>query len=207
MRITGTFLFIALLTHASATAGPITPGTWSVLPAPSNQSGLYFDNASWDCGQCGVAWQMSNVEYLHDPGDQNMPIGFAVPGPLQLTDLGGTSDYLPDHLFAHDPITGDFSLDNGNGYTARSSVAGNTVLFRALSAGRTNYWIWFEDLPSTRTDSDYQDRGVTWFELEPLAAPPASVPEPSTMMLLSAGALMLARRKYSVVAGPKRSRG
>ena len=184
----------ALFCASSASAEPFTLGTWSAMNATPNSGSPFYNGKSWDCETCGISWKMQGkgVEYLHAENDPTSAASFFWRGRLALDDLGGTSDYINDHRFSHDAVSGEFALDNGHGYTASSASRG-ALLVRLVAPQFTDYWLWFEDLPAWRTDSDYQDRGFKWRVAVRNQTPPP-VPEPATWILLCSGAAMIARR-------------
>ena len=178
------FLFFASI----AAAGPIVVGNWESLVAANNDGNPFFDNTSWDGRTCNLAYefQPSGVEYL--AGTWRLPYS------VQFTALGGTSDYLEQHVLTHDLATGVVSLDSGHDYTA-SSISWGAVLLRRSRGPCTQYWFGFEDLPPWHSDFDYQDRKATWTECTTLPPDhPQSVPEPGPMMLLTIAAAIFVIR-------------
>lgn len=186
-------IIACLLVPTMASAGPITTSTWSAMSAATNSGVPFYDGLSWDGEFAGIAWLLSGQEFLSD-GSGNAA-AFTVPGFLTLTNLGGNSAYLADHSFSHDMETGEFCLDNGHGYIA-SSLGAGVLLTRMVSAGWTDYQVWFEDLPLEASDKDYQDRGYA-FRLSsgtPTQTTTEPVPEPATLLLFGAGLVCIARR-------------
>jgi PEP-CTERM motif len=181
---------------AVAHAEPFTTGMWSTVPAATNRGATFFDFRSWDGETAGVAWNSAGLEFLHAPGDPRRAVPFRWESLPPLTDLGGTSKYLRSHVLQFD---GEFSLDNGHGFTAG---AGNTLLLRLIRPELTRYWVWFEDVPLRHSDRDYNDHGWSFIERRSVPRPPviAPVPEPATVTLIALGLGVLAgyRRRNSV---------
>lgn len=189
-------LLIALFVPSVASATPV----WSPMPPATNSGSPFYNNPSWDGEFEGIAWRLSGQEYLHD-GFGN-PVPFVIPGVLSFANLGGTSALLEVHQFSHNPLTGDFVLDTGgNGYVVHSGDPDGigVLLTRVVSAGWTDYQVWFEDLPFGATDGDWQDEGRAFripVELTPTPTDvPVPTPEPAMLLLFGTGLLGMAARR------------
>jgi hypothetical protein len=185
-------LALALILSAhTAFAAPITTGSWHSITATNNDGDPFFDNLSWDCASCNIGNFMTETEWLD-------PVAWSITS-TPLVSVFGISSYFDQHTFGYD--NGALWLNNGHGYTARSTVAGQVALFRRVGTNATAYWAAFEDLPDTgATDRDFNDRVLYWAETNPEQDPrgvPFNTPEPAALILFGIAALgvRLHRRK------------
>ena len=187
---------MVLLWPATAVAELVTLGVWSLAAGADNDGDPFFDGHSWDCGTCGIGWQLAPAaEYLHAESNPRRAVPFYWSNWQGGAHLGGQSAYLSEHRFTYDGW--EFFLDNGHGFTARSGDGTNALLVRLVGLSAIRYWLWLEDLPPGANDADFQDHGLTWQEGPGSGHPdpgPAPVPEPGALMLVASGIAVGARR-------------
>lgn len=182
----GILVFVGLLLAPSgALASPITTGTWSPVGAVNGDGSTFWDGASGDCEDCGVAAFLTyfgSLEYLHDGTGAAAPFVFPEMvswAPLfSLSSMKGVFGQRSDGAFTYETPTihDSNSVEQGWQY----------ALFRQKGSNSTRYFLGVEDirvdlglLPS---DQDYNDYVVSFTQA-------AAVPEPA-MLLLMGGALL-----------------
>jgi len=182
---------LLLVIPAAAQAAPIVPATsaWSMV-TPTNPNDLtitpFWDNASWDCAACGVAYLIDaddkpTLEYLNDGAG-----GYAW---FRFDDAG----IVPEFVNSLTAWTGGVFKVDSNGavsYATPNGLSANSldnpqqfVLFRLVGLNTTQYYIGVEDIPLSwaANDRDYNDYIVTFTTPTTTQNP---VPEPSTLLLL-----------------------
>jgi len=207
MKLRGLVLAVALLaTPSLAFADPITvsPGSWTspLTPVTDAEGGLqvapFWSGLSWDGNLLGVgylidAFNTPTIEYLHNGSGQALNFRFE---PDEISDpihIGGIT--LLNHGTFGRRADGAFTYNNGAGSSYNSWDNGDQfALFRIVGPDITRYFLGVEDIPVrfALNDHDHNDYITTFTEK------PASVPEPTSLMLMGLGALGLAVRKRRV---------
>ena len=181
-------VFLSLLLAPSLVlAAPITTGTWSPLGVTNEDGSPFWDGASADCEDCGVAaflplFGFDSLEYLHD--GTGGPVSFVFPETVSWTRLfslsltPGVFGQRGDGAFTYDPenLPDSNSLDQGWQY----------ALFRQVESDHIQYFVGVEDVRfdlGTPSDGDYNDFVATFIQAR-------TVPEPAMLLLM--GGVMLA---------------
>ena len=205
IKLRGVVLATALLVMPSlASADPITltPGSWtgaSTPPAHPEGNLLatpFWSGLSWDGNTSGVGYMIDAfttpmIEYLHDGTGQAVNFRFEpddeISGPLY---FGGITGW--NHGTFGIRADGAFIYSTGTGITYNSWDNGDQfALFRIVGPETTRYFLGIEDIPVSWevNDHDHNDYIVSFTENR------ASVPEPTSLMLMGLGALGLVVRK------------
>ena len=204
MKLRGLVLAVALLALPSlAFADPITvnPGTWTSpsTPLTDSEGGLlaapFWSGLSWDGNFYGVgylidAFNTPSIEYLHDGSGGALNFRF---GPEEISTpifFGGITAWTNGTFGRR--ADGAFTYDTGTGFTYNSWDNGEQfALFRIVGPEVTRYFLGVEDIPVrfAVNDHDHNDYITTFTETR------ASVPEPTSLMLMGLGALGLAVRR------------
>ena len=188
-------LVIALLVMPSlAHAGPITTGSWSFVSAidpADNDLAPFWDGLSWDGEYLGVGYLLDanttpELEFLHDGSGNPVSFRFDDSG-IAWTLLYSITAWT-EGVFGQ-TADGAFTYFTGNWFTYDSvNNPEQFVLFRIVDPDETRYFLGIEDIPVSYSpnDQDHNDYVVGFAQ---------PVPEPSTLLLLGAGAAGLLGRR------------
>jgi hypothetical protein len=201
MTLRGFVIVLLLLVPSAALADPISlSGQWSstAVPPSGDPTSLplefvpFWSGTSWDGPLMGVgylidAYGTQGLEYLHDGTGRYTAFRFD-DEVLNVTKINGITAWTGG-VFGR-RADGAFTYDSGTGRVSNSWDSGQQyALFRLVGPDSTRYFLGIEDilLSEAQNDRDYNDYVVT-FET-------ASVPEPTTLLLMASGMAALALRK------------
>lgn len=198
---------LGLLAPAAAIAAPILPNgaMWSIVGSPQQDGEIFWDNPGVnDCKgkKCNAGeailglfsnkmWQplddtLGPLEYLHDGRGKAVAFAFdpiaGWQGEFSMTaQMGGYHGQL-----ANGAITYSVDSPGGNGKVFDVNSLDDPrqfALFRQIGPESTRYFFAFEDIRGAKSDYDYNDL-ILSVELRT-----ASVPEPSSLLLLGTALL------------------
>lgn len=214
MKLAVVALAVALVLPTSAIAAPITiNGVWTNVLTPVTDPGQggavvspYWSGLSWDCPQCGVGYLVASIqpdwrelEYLHNGVGGATGFRFApdadITDPTLLFQMTGWRNGVFGRR-----ADGAFTYDSGTQRLSNSWDQGEQyALFRIVRPETTLYYLGIEDiLMAQLNDHDYNDY-VTGFSER------ASVPEPSSLLLLGCAFAAAGVRKAWGRKGVKRA--
>jgi hypothetical protein len=179
-------LLSLLLAPSAALAAPITAGTWSPVGAVNADGFPFWDGASNDCQDCGVAEFLvpfGPLEYLHD--GSGAPVPFVFPEAVPWTRLFALS--ITPGVFGQ-RADGAFTYETDTVHDSNSvDQPGQFALFRQVGSSTIRYFVAVEDLRldigPVPSDRDYNDYVATFREAR-------AVPEPATLLLMG-GAMLV----------------
>jgi len=185
-------LTAALLLPVTASAGPISTGTWTSIALAFDGTAPFWGGTSWDCAACGVGDVLAPYGPLEYLSDDDKAAAFTFSDPViswtlvssQTAWTGGILNYA-NGIFSYNnlrtPVTN--SVDH----------YGQFALFRQVTPSLTRYFLGIEDIPlsALQNDLDYNDYVVSFSVPTPTTHP---VPEPSTLLLMGTAMAALARR-------------
>lgn len=185
-------LTAALLLPVTASAGPISTGTWTSIALAFDGTAPFWGGTSWDCAACGVGDVLAPYGPLEYLSDDDKAAAFTFSDPViswtlvssQTAWTGGILNYA-NGIFSYNnlrtPVTN--SVDH----------YGQFALFRQVTPSLTRYFLGIEDIPlsALQNDLDYNDYVVSFSVPTPTTH---QVPEPSTLLLMGTAMAALARR-------------
>jgi hypothetical protein len=185
-------LTAALLLPVTASAGPISTGTWTSIALAFDGTAPFWGGTSWDCAACGVGDVLAPYGPLEYLSDDDKAVAFTFSDPViswtlvssQTAWTGGILNYA----------NGVFSYNNLRTPVTNSvDHYGQFALFRQVTPALTRYFLGIEDIPlsASQNDLDYNDYVVS-FSVPTTTT--HTVPEPSTLLLMGTAMAGLARR-------------